>query len=419
MQGKTKQWSDTAESAILQLPVVHGDHLRINHNIVKSLDHPGIDQDGTLNGIAMPFSISEQSSSDISYPTRPLRVLSCDREMRERSEYASLSVGATLAVGSGHRLRSEEPDPERTCFERDHDRIIHSAAFRRLAGKTQVFIFPEDHQRTRLTHALEVAQVAVSIAKATRLNVELTEAIALGHDCGHGPGGHASEQALSIYLDSGFDHAPWGADVTLSNLNLCTETLDGIRNHSWSRPMPSTPEALVVRWADRCAYCAHDLEDAVAADIVKLDELPDSVSEILGSTRPRQLNVLIGDIVKCIRNEGVVGMSPTTARALAELRKFNYERIYLRDESVKQANAVIKILRSLVEFFIDNPDTLNDVSSKSSHPPIPQASPFVDQKELVNWASVAFVAGMTDKFALKMASRFLGWNEESFPLGIC
>src|SRR5579871_4009122 len=187
----------------------------------------------------------------------------CLREEREELEDRSLAPGATRACGAGHRPREEAPDPERTCFERDRDRILHSAAFRRLAGKTQVFIFPADHQRTRLTHALEVAQVATGIARSCRLNVTLTEAIALGHDCGHGPGGHTSEDALSIFLDGGFDHAVWGADVSLSALNLCMETLDGIRNHSWSRPAPQTPEGEVVSWADRIAYVCHDFEDAV------------------------------------------------------------------------------------------------------------------------------------------------------------
>ena len=132
-------------------------------------------------------------------------------------------------------------------------------------------MFPDDHQRTRLTHALEVAQVATSVARALGLNVALTEAIALGHDCGHGPGGHASEDALSPYVAEGYDHARWGADVTLRPLNLCAETLDGIRNHSWSRPAPATPEGEVVSWADRIAYVCHDFEDAVAAGIVAAD----------------------------------------------------------------------------------------------------------------------------------------------------
>ena len=140
---------------------------------------------------------------------------------------------------------------------------MHSTTFRRLAGKTQVVVHPRDHQRTRLTHALEVAQVARSIAASVGANVTLADAIALGHDCGHGPGGHAAEQAFDAFLPGGFDHEPWGADMALSELNLCSQTLDGIRNHSWSRPAPMTIEGEIVSWADRIAYCAHDLEYAV------------------------------------------------------------------------------------------------------------------------------------------------------------
>src|SRR6476659_4491634 len=156
------------------------------------------------------------------------RVDGFDRRAREDTEDELLAPGATRAREAGHRAIDEESDPWRTCFERDRDRILHgTSAFRRLAGKTQVFIFPEDHQRTRLTHALEVAQVATGIARACRLNVALAEAIALGHDCGHGPGGHASEDAFGPFLAEGYDHATWGADVTLAGLNLCEETLDG------------------------------------------------------------------------------------------------------------------------------------------------------------------------------------------------
>ena len=153
------------------------------------------------------------------------------RELREQRERETLRPGATLAVGAGSRARPEPPDDERTCFERDRDRIVHSTAFRRLAGKTQVVVYPTDHQRTRLTHALEVAQVATSIARAAGVNVTLADAIALGHDCGHGPGGHASEDAFDEFIEGGYEHGPWGADVVLAGLNLCAETLDGIRNH--------------------------------------------------------------------------------------------------------------------------------------------------------------------------------------------
>ena len=197
-----------------------------------------------------------------------------ERQAHEHDEHEQLAPLATKASGAGDRVDDEQPDPFRTCFERDRDRILHATAFRRLAGKTQVFVFPDDHQRTRLTHALEVAQVARSVAQAIGLNVTLTEAIAIGHDCGHGPGGHASEDALTPYVEEGYDHAVWGADVTLVPLNLCSETLDGVRNHSWSRPAPATPEGEVVSWADRIAYVCHDFEDAVAAGIVSPDMLP-------------------------------------------------------------------------------------------------------------------------------------------------
>src|SRR5215213_6940234 len=168
------------------------------------------------------------------------------RLARQELEHELLVSSATRAVGAGNRRRPEEPDEWRTCFERDRDRILHAPAFRRLAGKTQVFVFPDDHQRTRLTHALEVAQVATSVARTTGLNTTLAAAIALGHDCGHGPGGHASEDAFDAFIPEGYDHGPWGADVVLQSLNLCAETLDGIRNHSWSRPAPLTVEGHIV-----------------------------------------------------------------------------------------------------------------------------------------------------------------------------
>src|SRR5581483_577469 len=246
------------------------------------------------------------------------------RSEREAAEGILLAPGATRAAGAGQRARPEEPDPLRTCFERDRDRILHSTAYRGLAGKTQVFVFPDDHQRTRLTHALEVAQVAGAVARACGLNPALTEAIALGHDCGHGPGGHASEDALARYLPEGFDHAVWGADVVLAGLNLTDEVLDGIRNHSWSRPVPSTPEAEVVSWADRCAYTAHDLEDAVKAGVVTVDMLPPLVVARCGRTRSEQLHSFIADLVDTISETGAVGMSEDGAEALAALREFDY-----------------------------------------------------------------------------------------------
>ncbi len=331
----------------------------------------------------------------------PYRAL--DRTEREGLELEQLMIGATRAHGAGTRAREEEPDEWRTCFERDRDRILHSTAFRRLAGKTQVFIFPADHQRTRLTHALEVAQVATAVARACRLNVALTEAIALGHDCGHGPGGHASEEAFDAFLPGGFDHAVWGADVTAAPLNLCRETLDGIRNHSWSRPPPSTPEGEAVALADRIAYSAHDLEDAVHAGIVSVDDVPVTVARHCGLTRGRQLQTLISDVVESTCRTGVVSMTPAAGDALAALRTFNYERIYLRDASVEQSRRVIEMLRALVDYFACRAGEMPAETARLTDDPVLNA--------------VAYVAGMTDRYACSQAVARLDWSQDRLPRG--
>jgi dGTPase len=325
-----------------------------------------------------------------------------DRAAREEREEVELAVQATRSAPvPGRRLRAEEPDGLRTCFEQDRDRILHSSAFRRLAGKTQVFIFPADHQRTRLTHALEVAQVATAIARACRLNVGLTEAIALGHDCGHGPGGHASEDAFSVFVPD-FDHAVWGADVTAAPLNLCRETLDGIRNHSWSRPAPATPEGQVVGLADRVAYCAHDLEDAIASGLVAPGDLPELVRSHCGLTRSAQLHAFITDIVATVADTGLVGLSDRMGDALAALRAFNHERIYLRPDSVAQGQTVIDLLRALVEHLTDHPDDLPAVYRRADDPLL---------------GAVAYVDGMTDRFACTTAINLLGWDPDRLPRG--
>ena len=332
------------------------------------------------------------------------------REEREEREQLLLAPGATRTAGAGHRARTEDPDPVRTCFERDRDRILHGTAFRRLAGKTQVFIFPGDHQRTRLTHALEVAQVARSIAGACRLNVALAEAIALGHDCGHGPGGHASEDALSPFVPGGYDHAVWGADVVLAPLNLCAETLDGVRNHSWSRPAPSTPEGEVVSWADRIAYVCHDFEDAVHAGLVMAEDLPPLVREVCGTTRSSQLNAFIVGVVQAAASTGRVAMVERTAEALATFRSWNYERIYLRPASQHQAGAVISLLRALVEHYADRPALLPATWVPGSTP--------IGGSDAALHAAVTYVAGMTDRYACAIAVSDLGWNPDKLPTGI-
>jgi len=332
-----------------------------------------------------------------------------DRLAREDRELRWLVPGATISVGAGAREIAEEPDPWRTCFERDRDRILHAASFRRLAGKTQVFVFPDDHQRTRLTHALEVAQVATGIARALGLNAALAEAIALGHDCGHGPGGHASEDALSPFLEGGYDHAPWGADVALVSLNLCAETLDGIRNHSWSRPAPRTPEGEVVSWADRIAYVCHDFEDAASAGIVAPDRLPEIVAELCGVRRGSQLGSFIDALVSTTLSTGRIGMDPSHAEALAAFRAFNYDHIYLRDASVEQAEAVISVLTALVEHFVDHPNTIPGV--------LELGGLLAGEAEAVT-AAVTYVAGMTDRFAFRAAVSLVGFDPDKLPQGI-
>lgn len=307
-------------------------------------------------------------------------------------------------MGAGQRAVAEEPDAERTCFERDRDRIVHSPAFRRLAGKTQVVVYPTDHQRTRLTHAIEVAQVATSLARGIGVNVTLADAIALGHDCGHGPGGHASEEAFDAFIPGGFDHGPWGADVTLAPLNLCVETLDGVRNHSWSRPEPLTIEGELVSWADRIAYCAHDLEDAIHAGIVSPDDLPRNVVAVAGSTRREQLATFIRSILATVETTGIVGMDADVADALASLRRFNYEHIYTRADSLAQSYAVIEVLRGLVDYYTE-------------HPALVPGALDLDGDALVH-ATVAYVGGMTDRFAFDRAEELLGWDADRLPRGI-
>jgi dGTPase len=347
-------------------------------------------------------SVAALESSD------PRVIIASSRVAREEQLDEVLAHGATRGSGAGHRAREEEPDTYRTCFERDRDRILHSSSFRRLSGKTQVFVFPEDHMRTRLTHALEVAQVATSVARAVGLNVALTEAIALGHDCGHGPGGHASEEALDPFVEGGFDHARWGADVSLRPLNLCVETLDGIRNHSWSRPAPLTPEGEVVSWADRIAYVCHDFEDAASARLVRVDDLPRLVRERCGAARREQLGTFINAMIATTRDTGIIGMDQRHAEALATFRAFNYESIYMRDASRAQASRVVGMLRALVEHYGAHPELLPDDEFARDVAGSPAAVA----------AAVTYVAGMTDRFACRSAVVLLDWPIDQLPNGI-
>ena len=329
------------------------------------------------------------------------------REEREAALDAALAPGATRPVGAGDRARAEEPDEFRLCFERDLDRVKHSRPWRRLAGKCQVFIAPEDdHLRTRLTHAVEVAQIATGIARACGLCVPLTEAIALAHDCGHGPAGHASEDAFSPYVLGGYDHAVYGADVTLAELNLCVETLDGVRNHSWRRPPPCTPEGEVVAWADRIAYVCHDFEDAVRAGILTPDDLPIDVAEVVGRRAPQQIGAFVHAVLDAVDTTGAVGMTEPVACALANFRAFNFDRIYLRPAARRQADKVIALLRGLVDVFVDTPAR------------IPNAPELQAGSVDAAAAAVRYVSGMTDRYALGLGVELLGWRPEDLPRGV-
>jgi dGTPase len=334
------------------------------------------------------------------------------REEREHALDLSLAPGATRPVGAGKRLRAEEPDPFRLSFERDLDRIKHSRPWRRLAGKCQVYVAPEDdHLRTRLTHAVEVAQVATGIARAVGLCVPLTEAIALAHDCGHGPAGHASEEAFSPYVAGGYDHAVDGADVTLAPLNLCVETLDGVRNHSWRRPAPSTPEGEVVAWADRIAYVCHDFSDAVRAGILQPDELPEEIADVVGRSQSRQIGSFVGAALDAVDRTGHVGMTEPAAGALLRFRDFNFDRIYLRPAARQQAEKVVGLLRGLVDFFVDAPTRMPVDATDMRADLVPGSADAAA-------VAVRYVSGMTDRYALGLGVELLGWRSEHLPRGV-
>ena len=328
------------------------------------------------------------------------------RERREELDRELLSPGAALCEGAGERAAVEEPDAWRTAFECDLDRVRHCKPFRRLAGKTQVFIAASnEHLRNRLTHAIEVSQVAGAIARGCGLNVALTEAVALGHDCGHGPAGHASEEAFAPYLPGGFDHALWGADVTLAPLNLCTETLDGIRNHSWRRPVPATAEGVAVALADRIAYCAHDFDDAVRAGIVTFDDLPPEVASVVGVRQGEQVASFVTAVLDAAAATGVVGLPQRHADALSAFRRFNFEQIYLRPAARRQAELAVVVLRTLVDRLVDEPGLLGAGGLEAG-------------SDAAARAAVEWVSGMTDRFAFAAAVELCGWDPARLPRAV-
>ncbi len=319
------------------------------------------------------------------------------RAEREALEETLLSPLATRTGDSAGRQRDEEPDPWRTAFERDRDRVLHSKAFRRLKHKTQVFINPEgDHFVTRMSHVLQVTQVGRSLARSLRLNESLTEAICLAHDCGHTPFGHTGEAALSEYIENGeWLHSEQGVRIfeVLEPRNLTREVLDGIRAHTWRvRPPPGTAEGWVCRYADRIAYLSHDLLDALRAGVIARGDLPSEVVRVLGEPRggawiDRMIRAVVDETVR----RGRVSMEAEVLQAMRSFREFMFERVYLRPEAEAQAARARGVIRSLVEYLVERPEAIPDTYRIAEAPVLTQV--------------LDYVAGMTDRYALNLHDR--------------
>ena len=325
-----------------------------------------------------------------------------DRSAREAEE-VRLSPAATRSASSRGRARPEEPDQFRTAFERDRDRVIHSKAFRRLKHKTQVFLNPEgDHFVTRLTHTLQVAQIARSLAAALALNESLAEAIALGHDVGHTPFGHTGEEALAPYFSpAGWHHAAQSVRIVevLEDLNLTWEVRDGIRAHTWKiTPPPVTPEALCVRYADRIAYLSHDALDALRAGVLREADFPPHLLERLGPPGRQWIGELITAVIDESVRAGAIGMDADTLALMHELRDFMFERVYLRPEQAAQQQVAVRILRRLMDHHLAHPEEL-------------PASYRDTDADLVTQVA-DFVSGMTDRYAQTASDRLFGVTAE-------
>ena len=277
------------------------------------------------------------------------------REQTEQLEHQILCRWATFADRSAGRQHAIEPCPIRTCFARDRDRVLHSKAFRRLKQKTQVFLSPEgDHYRTRLTHTLEVSQIARTIARALRLNEDLVEAIALGHDLGHTPLGHAGERALNAVCPEGFRHNAQSVRMVsrIEPLNLSREVLDGIGCHTGPK-RARTPEGRLIHYADRIAYVNHDIDDAIRAGILAEREIPRDIQKTLGATHGQRIDTLVRAVIDYGTANQEVGMAPEAEQAMLALRRFLFERVY-DGQSAEQDARAEWMLRTLYNYYIQN-----------------------------------------------------------------
>jgi len=327
------------------------------------------------------------------------------RERTEEIEQQVLSDRASLAVNTKGRDRDEPQDDLRTVYQRDRDRIVHAKAFRRLKHKTQVFLSPQgDHYRVRLTHTLDVSQIARTVARALRLNEDLTEAIALGHDLGHTPFGHLGEQALTPFLGRPFRHSEQSLRVVdfLENdgqgLNLTWEVRDGIVNHPWSMPAPSTLEAQIVRYADRIAYLNHDIDDALRAGVLTPQDLPSGPLRVLGKTHSQRINTLVTDLVSASEDQPEIALSRDVFRALDALRDFMFEQVYLRPDTHHEHERATRLIRELFQHFLDRPDEMPEEYHRA---PGDAATRVAD-----------YISGMTDRYAIRTYERLFlpqGW----------
>ena len=321
----------------------------------------------------------------------------CIRELREELEHKMLSEYASLSDSSMGRDRAEEADEIRTIYQRDRDRILHCKSFRRLKHKTQVFLDPEgDHYRTRLTHTLEVSQIARTIARALMLNEDLTEAIALGHDLGHTPFGHAGERALNKVSPFGFHHNEQSVRVVEllekhgKGLNLTKEVRDGIRNHR-SACKPSTLEGKVVRISDKIAYVNHDIDDALRGGILTENDLPDEFTSIVGHSVAGRIDTMVKDVIFSSLGQNEVKMSETVEKAMKGLRAFLRKEVYSNPAAKSEEVQAQRLVEYLYNYYLNNYEVL----------PIEYKKLVTERDEPVEKVVCDYIAGMSDDFAIK------------------
>lgn len=317
--------------------------------------------------------------------------MSLVREMIYKRERDTLSEFAFLTENTKGRERAITECRYRTEFQRDRDRIIHSKAFRRLMHKTQVFLSPEaDHYRTRLTHTLEVSQIGRTIARALSLNEDLAEAIALGHDLGHTPFGHAGERVLQKCYDSNFTHYKQSLRVVekLENLNLTYEVKDGILNHTLGGA--STLEGELIKEADHIAYINHDIDDAIRGGILTAEDIPDHLRKTLGETHGQRIETMVTSIVTASDGKPKILMEPEIRQATDELHEFLYERVYRNPVAKSQEGKAEALLETLYEYFVKNPDKL------------PEEYKSCLRDEPAERIVCDYISGMTDRYAVNI-----------------